>query len=179
MFEWLGGAVVRRRWAILLASASFLVLAVLLLLRGGTLTAGHIRGLESDRAQEAAAEVMGHPLDTAFVAVLRSPENEPSDAAFRAAMREMLGPIASDPRVASVLTAENAPAVLAPGLENDDAHAALAMITLNGELKEALQAYPDLRARLRSPHLSVVCTGQIPFLVDLQRTLESLSLIHI
>ena len=173
MFEWLGAAVVRRRRAILAASACFLLLAVALLVRGGTLTAGHIRGLEADRAQEAAAEVLGHPLDTTFVAVLRSAEHEPGDAAFRSAMRALLDPLASDPHVASVVTPDNAPAILAPGLENDDARAALALVTLKGDLKEALQAYPAVRARLRSERLSVTCTGQVPFLVDLQRTLEA------
>ena len=48
----------------------------------------------------------------------------------------------------------------------------LALVTLRGGLDEAMRAYPAVRERLEASGLIVTCTGRVPFLHDLDATLE-------
>ena len=172
MFERLGPFIHRHRWPTLILSGAFLLVSIALLLRGGLLTTGHIRGLEAEQAQAKVMEVLGHPLATTFVVVFQSDTLDPDGDDFEKAMNDALAPIQHDPRVLSVVTPSNAPPFLLQSLSNSDARAALAMITLRGEEQEALSAYPELRAELKSPTLHITATGQLPFTSDLDRTLE-------
>jgi RND superfamily putative drug exporter len=166
MFESLGAFIHRRRHLVLVLAGLFLAASAVMLWRGGTLTSGNIRGLEAERAQALVEEVVGHPAETTFVAVVHG------DALDPVAVSAAVAPLRADPRVLSVVTPEDAPTFLAPGMVNAEAHAAFALITLRGDFKEALGAYPAVRGRLAGSPLTITCTGHVPFVHDLNRTLE-------
>jgi putative drug exporter of the RND superfamily len=172
MFDFLGSFVHRRRWLVLALSGAFLVAAVALLVRGGRLTSGSISGLEADAAARLIQQVTHRPEDTTLVAVFRDPHGNGDAATLDLAMREALAPLRGDARVASVLTPEEAGPLMGRAMTNPAAHAAFALVTLRGDFKDALAAYPAVRAELRSP-LAVDCTGRVPFMHDLDTTLES------
>ncbi len=172
MFEALGRVIYRRRWLTLALAAAFLAVSVAMLVRGGRLTSGTIHGLEAERAQQLVTQVLGHPADTTFVAVLHDAELDAGSEAHRAAVRRALQPVREDPRVLSVVGPEDVPPFMAAGMVNDPARSALALITLKGDVKTAIEAYPEVRARLRSDTLSVTCTGHVPFVSDMNTTLE-------
>ena len=173
MFEALGKVIHRRRWLTLALTGAFLVASVAMLLRGGALTGATIRGFEAERAQELVSEVLGHPADSTFVAVLRADDLDATSDAHRRAVREALQPLRTDPRVLSVVGPEDAPPFMAPGMVNGPARSALALVTLAGDAKTALDVYPAVRARIRSGRLAIACTGHVPFVSDMNRTLES------
>jgi RND superfamily putative drug exporter len=77
-----------------------------------------------------------------------------------------------DPAVASITTSETAPPAIGLTMVNSDTHSALAFVSLKGNFKHALQSYPEVRERLRSNLLEITCTGRMPFVSDLNRTLE-------
>jgi RND superfamily putative drug exporter len=170
MFDELGSTIYRRRWLTLGLTAAFLLVALGLLVRGGTLTSGVIHDMESERAQALIEQVLGHPLDTMFIAVFRAPDLSPEDEAFQVAMQQALQPLRSDRRVSSVTTPDDAPPAVALGMANE--HGALAFISLNGDFKQALHNYGAIRQKLRSDRLSIVVTGRVPFLHDLDERLE-------
>jgi RND superfamily putative drug exporter len=168
----LGGFIYRRRLWVLGLSGICLLLAILALLRGGPLTTGRIVGLESERAAAVADEANAHSERLLVIAVMESPDLDPRDPGFRAAMTQALAPIRADPHVQSVLAPDLLPSFLTAELLSPKFHAALAIITLRGPYDDAEAAYPALRARLQSDRLSIACTGAIPFTTDLDRTLE-------
>jgi putative drug exporter of the RND superfamily len=172
MFERLGDAIFRYRWWTLALAGLFLAASVVVLMRGGSLTSGAVRSIESERAEQLVEQVLGHSAETSFVVLLRSSSLEPTSPAFRKAMSDALAPLAADPRVASIVTPENAPTFMVPGLVSRAAHSALAVVTLAGDFKQALAAYPAVREQLHSERLELVCTGQLPFMHDLNHTLE-------
>jgi RND superfamily putative drug exporter len=173
MFEALGAVVLRHRWAVLVASAAFLAVAVLMLSRGGNLTTGDIHGLEAELAQWQVDGATGRPADTTVVVVFTTHEGLPSESdALAAAVSRVLEPLRDDPDVASVLSPSELPPPLATQMLSVRGQAAYALVTLRGNLVEALAAYPSVRARLRSDQLEIACTGRVPFTHDLDRTLE-------
>jgi putative drug exporter of the RND superfamily len=167
-----GSIIYRHRWLTLALTGLFLAASLITLWRGGALSSGDIHDLEATRAQHLVEEVLGHPAETTFVAVVRSEALEPRSEAYGVALKQALAPLRDDPRVLSVMSAEDAPTFLAPGLRNDAARSTLALITLKGDFKQALAAYPGVRARLRSDALAITATGHLPFVSDLNRTLE-------
>ena len=78
---------------------------LVLLLRGGRLGSGTIEGLEARRAEALVEEVLGHPSETTFVAVLQGSLDPASDE-HHAAVRRAFAPLRADPRVLSVVTPE-------------------------------------------------------------------------
>jgi RND superfamily putative drug exporter len=172
MFEALGAIVFRFRWVVLAGSALFLALSLAALLRGGDLTPGEIHGLESQRAKEQVDAVTGHPVDTTLVVVFRGEGMDATDPAFETAVRDALAPVAADSRVDSVLTADVMPPPFDESMINGPSGAEYALVTLKGGFHEALQAYPAVRAELRSDRLEITCTGRVPYMADLNRTLE-------
>jgi uncharacterized membrane protein YdfJ with MMPL/SSD domain len=172
MFEALGRVIYRRRWLTLALATLFLAASVAMLVRGGPLTSGTIHGLEAERAQELVAEVLGHPADTTFVAVLHADDLDAATPAHRDAVRRALEPLRTNPRVLSVVGPEDAPPFMQAGMVNGPAHSAIALITLQGDVKTAIEAYPQVRGSLRSDRLTITCTGHVPFVDDMNRTLE-------
>jgi len=49
---------------------------------------------------------------------------------------------------------------------------AYAFVTLRGDFRQALRNYPGVRAEVKPGALSVTCTGRVPFMHDLDTTLE-------
>jgi RND superfamily putative drug exporter len=173
MFEKLGAVMYRRRWPVLFVSVAVLVLSLAVVVRGGELTTGGtLHALESERAATLFDDILGHPFETTFVAIFKSPNVDARDQAFHDAMSAALDPLRHDARVLAVSTADDAPTFLAPGMVNGVAHAAFALVTLKGDIKHALAAYSDVRALLASDRLEITCTGSLPFTHDLDRSLE-------
>lgn len=167
-----GSIIHRHRWLTLALTGLFLAASLFTLARGGALSSGDIHDLEATRAQHLVEEVLGHPAETTFVAVVRSESLDPGSEAHAAALSHALAPLRDDPRVLSVMSPDDAPTFLAPGLRNDKARSVLALITLKGDFKQALAAYPEVRSLLRSDALVITATGHLPFVSDLNRTLE-------
>jgi len=172
MFETLGAFIYRHRWPTLVLAGVFLLASIAMLFRGGDLTGGTIHGTEFERAQQIAAAIQGRSVDTTFVAVFHHPTLDARDGAFHEAMQHALEPLRTDPAVGTILTPDDAGPFLAPGMINGPAHAGFALVSLRGELKDALHAYPEVRAKLRSDTLSIACTGHVAFMNDLDQTLE-------
>ncbi len=162
----------RYRYLVLVLAGAFLVLSGILLRRGGALTSGNIRDLESERAQAMVAEVLGHPSETTFVAVLQSKDLDPGSPEYQEQVKHALAPLQGDPRVLSVVTPETAPTFMTAGLRNPQAHASLALITLKGTQREAIEVYPDVRAKIDPGPLTVTCTGEVPFVSDMNKALK-------
>ncbi|MHB8420954.1 MAG: MMPL family transporter [Myxococcales bacterium] len=172
MLDELGGWIYRHRFLTLGLAGLCLLLSVLGLARGGQLVSGSIAGLEADRAQALVDQVSGEPQDETFVAVFSARGLDPDDEPFQRAMAAALAPLRRDPRVARVTSPDEAPAAIALGMTNGLTHAAIAFVTLRGGFRQALAAYPQVRAELTSPVLGIDCTGRLPFTDDLNRTLE-------
>ena len=176
MFEALGAFVYRRRWGVLACAGAFLISAIVVLLRGGVLSSGTIEGLEAQRAQRIADDIVGRREETTFVALFQNPKGalDPRDEAFVAAMNAALEPLRSDARVASVTTPNDAATFFRARMRAPNAHAAFALVAMRGDYKEALRAYAGVRQRLgaTSGPLTITCTGQLPFMHDLDETLE-------
>jgi RND superfamily putative drug exporter len=173
MFENLGAAMYRRRWPVIFASIAVLLLSVAALVRGGELTTGGtIHALESQRAASLVDGILGHPVETTFAVIFKSPRVDARDQAFHDALRAALEPLRHDSRVQGVTAPDDAPTFLAPGMVNGSAHAAFALVTLGGDVKHALATYPAVRALLVSDRLEITCTGPLPFTHDLDRSLE-------
>jgi len=172
VFAALGSFAHRRRWATLAVSGLLLLVSVATLLNGGRLTGGTFDDTESERAETLIARVLGHPTDTTVVVVFHSDTLEPWSATFRDALKASLAPLEGDPRVISVIRPDNAVTALVPALTNARAHGAVALVTLAGDFKEALSAFPEVRRKLESPVLTIACTGRLAFLDDLGQVLR-------
>jgi RND superfamily putative drug exporter len=172
MFESLGAIVFRFRWLVLVASAAFLALAVTVLVRGGSLTSGVIHGLEAEKAQQVLDSATGRPAATTFVVVLHADGLDARDPAFVDAARAALAPLRDDPHVLSVIQPEVLPAPLASAMVDGLGGTEIAFVSLRGDFREALRDYPTVRNRLRSERVTIDCTGTVPFMYDLDRTLE-------
>jgi RND superfamily putative drug exporter len=165
--------VFRRRRGVLAASVLFIAGAVLALARGGTLTSGLIKGIESERALELVREATGKPPGSQFTVVFASPALSYDDPRFAEEMRRALAPAAADPRVHSVETPGDLPEPLARQRVSPSGHVAVAHVTLRDEFRVAQHVYPEIRALIRSDALEVLFTGYLPFKQDLDRTLEA------
>jgi RND superfamily putative drug exporter len=172
MFSALAAFIYRRRWATLAASALFLAGSIAMVVRGGALTGGAFGDSESERVQALVAGVVGVSTDNTIVAVFHSPTLDPRNEPFQVAMKAALAPLAGDPAVLSVMTPDDAPPALAPDMVNGNAKSAVAMISLRGDFKATLAAYPEVRAKLRSAELEITCTGNLPFMDNLDAVLE-------
>ncbi|HEY1697266.1 MAG TPA: MMPL family transporter [Polyangiaceae bacterium] len=172
MLEALGALVFRFRWAVLVASGAFLAAAVVVLVRQGPLTSGAIHGLESEKAAQIVDAVTGHSDKTTLVVGMHADRMDARSPAFADAARAALAPLRSDPDVDSVLAADDLPEQYKGRMLDGPGGAAFAVVYLNGPYQQALRDYPSVRARLHSDVLAIDCTGQIPFMHDLDVTLE-------
>jgi putative drug exporter of the RND superfamily len=172
MFEALGAFAFRYRWATLIASAIFLALSITVLVRGGDLTSGEILGLESQDAKHLVDSITGHAADTTLVVLFHKDGMDGSSPAFAAAMHAALEPLIYDKHVESVLTPAVLPALMAETMIDGPGGASYALVTLKGDFREALRAYGAVREELRSDVLDIRCTGRVPYMHDLNRTLE-------
>jgi RND superfamily putative drug exporter len=172
MLESLARIIYRRRWATLGIAAAGLAVSLVILARGAELSTANIFGIESSDARALVQEVLGHSPETTFVAVFRSKDLSPTSEAFQKEMSRALDPLRQDDRILEVVTPADAPPFMVDSLQNIPGHAALAVITLKGDMKRALDAYPKVRPKLRSDLLTIQCTGHIPFRSDLDIQME-------
>ena len=172
MFEALGGIIYRHRWLTLLLAGAFLLASAAMLLRGGDLSGATIHGIETERAQQIAAAIQGRSVDTTFIAVFHHKTLDARDSAFHEAMQKALETVKKDPAVQAVITPDDAGPFLAPGMINGSAHAGFALVSLKGDFKDALHAYPHVRSEIQSDSLEIDCTGQVAFMNDLGHVLE-------
>jgi uncharacterized membrane protein YdfJ with MMPL/SSD domain len=177
MFAALGVFIYRKRWATLVVSLLFLVASIGMVARGGKLTSARFGDNEAWQTEHLVEQVVGHATNTTFIAVFHSDTLDPRNEAFQSAMKAALIPLSRDPRVLSVMSPDDAPPVLAPGMVNGNAKSAVALVSLRGEFNEALSLYPGVRELLRSRELAITCTGYVPFMDSLGRTLQR-DLIH-
>jgi RND superfamily putative drug exporter len=160
MFSSLGRFLFHHRLATLIATGLFLALALGSVFIGGSLTGASVSGLESTGAEGLVAQVVGRNPDTTVIALFESTtetaiNGDDVDAALK--------PLRADPRVKSV----------AQDIRYDaDRHVGLAFITVDGDLPQALSAWPAIRATLTHERLEILTTGRLPFLTQLNTTLE-------
>jgi len=174
VFAALGRWVCRYRVFILSVSAAFLVASLGALWYGGSLTSGKIEGLESGRAQALAAGAMGQVGEMSLIAIFRPKETgaQMSLGEVQAEMGRILAPLQDDVRVKSIVAPAGQIPMLEQRMTNSQKRSAFAVIDLSGDFEAATLAYPDILAQLQSQSLEVSCTGQVPFMHDLDRTLE-------
>src|SRR4051794_28394071 len=110
MLEALARWIYRHKWATLIITGVLLVGSVIVLVRGGHLTAGTIRGLEADRAESVVGEVLGQSPDATFVAIFQAKDRASGGAPFHAAVRHALAPLRAEPAVLAVVTQAQAAA---------------------------------------------------------------------
>jgi RND superfamily putative drug exporter len=172
MFAELGSFIYRKRWLTLVVSALFLAVSIAMVVHGGKLTGGSYGDNEAERTEDLAARVLGHATNTTFIAIFHSETLDPRNEPFQAAMKAALAPLRTDPSVLEVMDPDEAPPAMTIGMVNGNAKSAVAMVSLKGDFKEALALYPAARQKLRSAELQIACTGQIPFMDNLDRVLE-------
>jgi len=172
LLERWGALVVRNRWLTLALTTLFMVGAALLLVRGGRLSSGSFRDLESGRAQTLVEEVMGHSNDVTFVVIFQT-QGSLEPAELPSAMRDALAPLRTDSRVASVILPEEAPSFMASKMVDQAGTTQLAFVTMHGTFADALPEYPAVRERIVSDRASIMATGQLPFMHDMNETLEA------
>jgi uncharacterized membrane protein YdfJ with MMPL/SSD domain len=172
MFAKLGAFVFRYRWAVLVTSGALLALAVGVLIQGGSLNSGVIHGLEAEKAQEIVAAVTGRPVDTTFVVVLHADGLDAREGTFADAASAALTPLRDDPRVAAVISPDDLPEAYAAPMIDGPGGTEMAIVSMAGDYREALAAYPAVRREIRSDRLTIACTGRVPYANDLDRTLE-------
>lgn len=143
-----------------------------IILRGGALTSGDTRGTEADTGRRLLDAELRLPGASSFTVVFSSETLYADDPEFIDAMQRALAPMRRDPRVAAVIAADDAPDMVASRLRSEDAHRALAVVTLKGDYRGAARIYPRLRAQIRGGPLRTLFTGYLAFRHDLDETLE-------
>jgi len=149
-----------------------MVAALFAVLRGGHLTSGTFKNTESARVQQLVESVTGHSDDVTFVVLFKAERDDATQDDLAATMRETLAPVASDPAVAAVVTPEDAPGFEAAKMVNEAERTRVAFVTMRGSFPDALKAFPALRKKLVAPGYDTACIGRLPYMNDLNATLE-------
>lgn len=166
MFAALAAFIYRRRWWTLVVSGLFLAAAITTIARGGNLTGGSFGDREAEQTQRLVEEVLGHSTDTTFVAVFerKAPGADAEDRSIDDAMAAALAPLAGDPNVLGVVLPDDP--LLGEFMRSPGKERAIALVSLKGTFKEAINRYPAVREKLRSSELTITCTGKVPFMHD-------------
>ncbi len=172
MFVALARLAFQRHWSILGATLLLLAGAVAALVRGGKLTTGTIEGTEADRAQQLVEKVAGLSGDSVLAVILRSARLGVGEPPFVSELQRLTDATRALPSVDAVTSPLEAPPALAVHLISTDGHAALLLVRLRGDLRAAVQAYPEVRSALASSVLEITITGKPAFLRNLDLLLE-------
>ncbi|HLJ68500.1 MAG TPA: MMPL family transporter [Chloroflexota bacterium] len=165
MFARWGHFVYRRRRLVLSAALPFLVLALLGFRVGVAPNFNAQPPVEAGRALTLIDRELPK-LGNSFVLIFTSRTRQASDPGFRAAMLAALGPLARDPIVDSVETPYNTTAGVARGLISTDGHRALALVSVKGSNRQAIDAYAALRRQVHSATLQIATTGGLAIYHD-------------
>ena len=173
MYRALARLALRRQRTILAVSAVVLMLAGLVLWRGGTLNSGTTEGIEADVAQQLVSRELAYPGESSFIVLFRGRDGLVwKDPRTRPAMTTALAGLRADPRVREVLAPDDAPQLVAERMISVDGRRMMAVVTLRDAYFAAAAAYPALRATVHSDLLDVGFTGWLAYRNDLDRTLE-------
>ncbi|HVP62494.1 MAG TPA: MMPL family transporter [Myxococcaceae bacterium] len=172
MFIALARAVSRHRLVVLAVTLVVLVLAVLSLIRGGSLTSGTIEGTESAQAAALVRGAAGADTDTSIVALFTHGSMPATDPIFQGALGLQLEKVSARPEVESVVSVATAPEQGRARFVSPDGKTALVLVRLKGDEKVAVHAFPAVRAALRDGPFLVEVTGKPAFLTDLNAELE-------
>ncbi len=172
MFRALGDFAFRRHWLVLAFTAVLLLASVASLLVGGKMSGATITGLEAGQADALIASVVGRRAENTVVFLFRSKTLAPSAPEFTRVMAAALEPLRTDAAVSSVELPSELDPRLAATRVNEEGRTAYALVTMAGDLKQALAAYPRVRQLVRSDELEVLATGQAAFQTDLNVQLE-------
>jgi RND superfamily putative drug exporter len=165
LFAAWGRFIYRFRWPALVLSVLSLAAAAFLLLGGygGTLGAGEFSsgGTEAARGFELLDEQLPER-PPSFSLIFSSPDLRATDGRFRAEVERALAPIRADRRVAAIRTPYE-PAAQAQRLISRDDRRALAIVELReGEFREAVDAYRELRGKIPATSLELLPAGGLP-----------------
>jgi putative drug exporter of the RND superfamily len=172
MFVALARAVSRHRLAVLAGAVSILVLAVLSVFRGGSLTSGTIEGTESARAAALVRGAAGADTDTSVVALFSHAKLAATDPVFQSALALQLDKVSRRPEVESVVSVVTAPEQARDRFVSGDGRTGLVLVRLKGDEKAAVKAFPAVKTALRDGPFTVAITGKPAFLFDLNTELE-------
>ncbi|HEV7657055.1 MAG TPA: MMPL family transporter [Mycobacteriales bacterium] len=157
MFEALGRAAFRRRWAVLVAAVAFLLVGGL----WGTgvfasLTSGGFDdpGSDSSRAAAVAAAELGRD-DADVVVLYRSADRTVDDPAVRQAVTGTLAALPAD----AVARTVDWYGTRAPGLVSADRHATYAVLTLQGDEQQRTDVLNRIEPDLAAPGLDTTVSG--------------------
>ena len=172
MFVALARVVSRHRPAVLAGALAILVLALLSVVRGGSLTSGTIEGTESARAAALVRGAAGADTDTSVVALFSHATLAATDPVFESVLSLHLEKVSARPEVESVVSVLTAPPQAQSRFVSHDGRTALVLVRLKGDEKAAVKAFPAVRDVLRSSPFTVAITGKPAFLTDLNTELE-------
>ncbi|HZW89861.1 MAG TPA: MMPL family transporter, partial [Myxococcaceae bacterium] len=172
MFIALARVVSRHRLAVLAGALAILVLAVLSVVHGGSLTSGTIEGTESARAIALVRGAAGADTDTSLVALFSHAQLAPTDPVFQSALSLHLDRVGARPEVENVVSVVTAPPQARSRFLSRDGRTALVLVRLKGDEKAAVKSFPAVNAALRDGPFNVAITGKPAFLFDLNTELE-------
>ncbi|MDP3154518.1 MAG: MMPL family transporter [Archangium sp.] len=172
MFRALGDFAFRRHWLVLAGTAVLLLASVASLLIGGRMSGATITGLEAGQADALIESVVGRRAENTVVFLFRSKTLAPNSPEFSRAMNAALEPLRGDAAISGVETPSELDPRLAATRVNEEGRTAYALITMAGDLKQALAEFPRVRQLVRSDELEVLATGQAAFQTDLNAQLE-------
>jgi RND superfamily putative drug exporter len=174
-----GRFVYRRRWIVLAVSLLTVGLSVASLLAGGQLRNVPFRETEAGRTSQLIRDEFPRPTGapaaatSSFVLIFTSKYGlDATDRGFIGGMNDALAWLRGDPRVFSILTADNVPPDSAAALRSKDGKRALANVTVKGTTTEAEAFFPELRALVRTENFEVIATGNIPLNSDIDAALD-------
>jgi RND superfamily putative drug exporter len=178
LFAAWGRLVYRWRWATLVLSGALLVLSVIALISGGTLTTGNSAGssLEAARASKLIARQISsaQPAGSSFLLIFASRDWSVNDTSFRSAVESALARVQRDSRVTAVHTPFNAAtAAASQALISRDGHEALVRVDIKDTGDQAIADYAVLRAEIQPGALSLTGTGQVPINHAFNTTLQA------
>ncbi len=172
VFEPFGRLALAHPWKVLAASALVLAASSVVIARGGTLGTGEPPETEAERARMVIDRELHLPGVSSFTIVFSSDDLTADDPRFLRAMQRALAPLRRDPHVAKIISADDAPDMVAAHLISEDYHHAIAVVTLKDQYQEAARVYPSLRAKVHPGPLRATFTGYLAFRHDLDSTLE-------
>ena len=172
LFEAWGLAVHRHRAIVLAVSALMLVGSGVLLAQGGSLQSYDVPAdTESGEASRLIEEEIGAS-EATFVVLFSHPTLTWRDSAFRSALLASLEPLRADPLVEGIVTPYDVPPSAAGAMLSQTGRRAIAVVTMTGDLTEARDAFPALRAKLASPTLDVKTTDRVAVYSEMQEILD-------
>ncbi|MFY1825745.1 MMPL family transporter [Myxococcus fulvus] len=172
LFARLAVGVHRHRGVVLAGAVVFLLAAVWVLSQGGHLTTGTIDGIEAARAEALARPATAGSTDQTLAVIFHHDTWTANEPRFTQAMTDVLERVRRLSQVESVVSPVGAPEALGARFVSGTGHDVLALVRLKGGEREAVAAFPTVRAALDDSRLETTLTGKVAFLAALNQLLE-------